>query len=197
MIYVNVLDEAGYDCALRGLAFNKKRVGADMKGVAEKLAHMDGGHNKFLQQIYMWAEIQAPLFWWRQFDTYKVGITAQSESTMHTLRKELINVKDEAEYIEKAFYHGLHGCSKNTLLHMIALASMAESAEDEEELACVLPNSYLQTRLVTLNYKNLRNIILQRQKHKLGAWQQIVGALYIQAEHKSLLPEPCFLKKGI
>ena len=81
----------GYEPAVLGMMLsygktsydNFEATTDDINRVALKLAPMDGGHNKFLEQIQYWILIQAPLFWWKQFDTYRVGVSKSSESTMH------------------------------------------------------------------------------------------------------------------
>ena len=90
-----VLHEAGYEWALRGIG---KSYGVtdyeQLKKVAKRLAPKDGGHNKFLESMVVWLDIRAPRYWWQEFDTYRVGTTKQSESTIHTIAKKKLTQED-------------------------------------------------------------------------------------------------------
>ena len=81
---VEVVNESGYTEALLGLSLSHNQPIENMADVALKLASKDGGHNKFLESIYIWLDITAPRFWWQEADTYRLS-TKQSESTMHTM----------------------------------------------------------------------------------------------------------------
>ena len=87
---VKVLEEAGYESAMKGLSLNKKKNPEDMGKVAFRLSHYDCGHNKFLESLKVWLEVTAPRYWWSEADTYRLT-TKQSNSTMHTLLQEIIN----------------------------------------------------------------------------------------------------------
>lgn len=129
---------------------------------ATKLAGMGGGHDKFLRQICVWLDINAPLFWWKQFDTYKVGTVAQSESTMHTLMKYEIN-----------------DCFFESPIPDATIARLNALREEKEfyTLNNELPQGYLQRRIVSCNYAVLRNIIQQRKGHKLPEWKQFIWSV--------------------
>ena len=89
VMIADLVEEAGYMSALGGLGHNKKQPqDRGMHAVAVRLAPMDGGHNKFLESIYVWLNVKAPRYWWQEADTFRLS-TKQSESTMHTLNKEL------------------------------------------------------------------------------------------------------------
>ncbi len=94
---ISILREAGYDEAILGLSLS---YGTDIdtaKETAKRLAPKDGGHNKFLESIYLWLDITAPRYWWQEADTYRLS-TKQSESTMHTiLRRDL--EQSDFEYV--------------------------------------------------------------------------------------------------
>lgn len=88
-IKTNKFEEAGYTSAMFGLAKSYK-ISVDVaKNVAMKLFKKDGGHNKFLEQIILWIDVRAPRYFWQEADTYRIGTSKQSESTMHTLIKEI------------------------------------------------------------------------------------------------------------
>lgn len=153
------------------------RVGRTAK-TATANAGRGKGHDKFLRQIQVAIDIEAPRYWWSEFDTYKVGTVAQSESTMHTLGKRDICYSDlEPACGNNCFSVKLFNQQKNT----------KEYGNDIHWLKGNLPESYLQRRLVTTNYAVLRCIIDQRNPHKLPEWHTFIDAIYAQVEHPELL----------
>lgn len=153
---VKIIEENGFDIAMLGLSMNKKKDPANMPAVAAKLGKCDGGHNKFLESITVSLDITAPRYWWSEFDTYRVGITKQSESTMHTLEKEHIT-NDCFEYDIPDF--------------MIEYVNyLIKNKQPIEIIKNALPEGFLQRRIVITNWKTLRNIYLQRKSHRLPQW---------------------------
>jgi hypothetical protein len=124
--------------------------------IADKLASKDTGENKFLESLVVWLDIIAPRYWWQQFDTYRIGVSKQSASTMHTLMHRKLYQND--------FEHAI---SPNTLQ---TLNEMIEN-RDFNGVKNSLPEGFLQRRIVTLNYKVLRHMYQQRRNHKLKEWQ--------------------------
>lgn len=182
---VNVLEERGLDHALRGMAYSYRDRAEDVEcwwaGKRErayermaKLAHMDGGHNKALESIIVWIDIDACRGYWSQFDTYRSGITKQSDSTMHTLAKR--------EPVTADFEEG-------TDPRMIELFIQLwhEHKKDVTKLKDNLPEGYLQRRIVCTNYKTLRNIIAQRRGHRLKYWDVFCDSILAQVEHPEYL----------
>jgi hypothetical protein len=185
-IKVEKVDEAGYEAALRGLAHNKKQETEKMAVVAEKLAGLDGGHNKFLESMIVWLDVTAPRYWWQEADTFRLS-TKQSESTMHTLTAELlaVDMNDPASidaFIAANFEPD--ACSPATLQWIY------EAAEQKDIIAIKkrLPEGFLQTRLWCMSYKTLRNIILQRRTHRLPHWKEFIRQALAQLSHPELLP---------
>ena len=182
---VKILEEHGHDTALRGMAYSFKDRSTDPESWwpgqreralarAPKLAPMDGGHNKFLRQIQLWIDIEAPRCWWSEFDTYKVGIVANSESTMHTLAKREPGMHDFEEGTSEAVVDAF-------------VEVWRESNADVTALKMNLPEGFLQRRVVTLNYANLRNIIAQRTGHRLKVWKTFIDAIMAQVDHPEYL----------
>lgn len=140
---------------------------------ANRLAHKQGGHNKFLESITISLDITAPRYWWSEFDTYRVGVTKQSESTIHTLGKRDLTADD--------FEHGLPLRTRNTLNNIIDRYRCTENKKEKENLFLtlknLLPEGYLQRRIVVLNAKTLQNIIAQRINHRLPEWKQFCDTL--------------------
>jgi len=186
--YINVekVDESGYEAALQGLAHNKKQEAEKMSAVAEKLATLDGGHNKFLESMVLWLDVRAPRYWWQEADTFRLS-TKQSESTMHTLTAELLAVDMDdpasiAAFIAENFEPD--SCSAETLRWIYAAAQQQDIIEIKKKL----PEGFLQTRLWCMNYKTLRNIILQRRTHRLPHWKEFIRQTLEQIDHPELLP---------
>ena len=141
---------------------------------ANTLAHKQGGHNKFLESINIALDITAPRYWWSEFDTYRVGVTKQSESTIHTLTKRELTKYDFEYGLPYSFLHDLN--------EGIDRYKCAEHQEEKEHhfrtLKALLPESFLQRRIVSLNAKTLQNIIAQRINHRLPEWKLFCTTLH-------------------
>jgi len=176
-IDVKIITEAGFQESLNGLALNKKQK-KDMKPVADKLAKMDGGHNKFLESIYMWLSITAPRYWWQEADTYRYS-TKQSESTMHTLKQDLnTEWKNFINLFEDEISLDILG-----VYYQLVQTQLKSVVVDEVFLKANLPESFMQKRSWVLNYKSMRNIISQRKNHRLPHWRKFVNEIMKQCEH--------------
>lgn len=139
---------------------------------ARNLSGLGDGHDKFLRMLRADMLITAPLYWWKQFDTYKVGTVTQSESTMHTLMVFPINARMFEGEISPVFIKTLEDF---------------RLAGDFDALNRHLPQSFLQTRAVSINYAALQNIIRQRQNHKLPEWSLFVEEVLKQCRYPKLL----------
>jgi len=173
---VEVLKEAGFEEALLGISLSYDTEYDILKQykVAKKLAPKDLAHNKFLESMQVWIDITAARYWWQQFDTYRVGTTKQSGSTMHTIMRRNLKQDD----FEKPIYPS----TLDNLNHLIRI-------KDFDQLKNELPEGFLQRRIVATNYKVLRNMILQRGTHKLKEWQFFLYTVRSQVEHKGFLPK--------
>jgi len=168
---VEILREAGFDEALLGISLSYNS-GGDMKVVADKLVKRGGSHSKFLESIAVWLDITAPRYWWQQFDTYRVGVTKQSESTMHTLmNKEL----EQSDFAVPFFPPAL-----------IDINRMIRDGEFYGAKAN-LPESFLQRRIVCANYMALKRMIQQRRTHKLNEWQEFCDEVIEQSIYPEFL----------
>lgn len=139
---------------------------------ARRLSGLGNGHDKFLRMLRVDLLITAPMYWWKQFDTYKVGTVTQSESTMHTLMVFPINARMFEGEINPVFIKTLEDF---------------RLAGDFDALNRHLPQSFLQTRAVSINYAALQNIIRQRQNHKLPEWSLFVEEVLKQCHYPKLL----------
>jgi len=169
MPIVTVCEEAGYIWAMEGLSYSHGKAPPDMPPVAHMLYNKDGGHNKFVESIQIWMRVTFPRHIWQQFDTYRIGVTKQSESTMHTVLKQPLT-QDNFDMFILASY----------LNHLNDLIQQREFAE----LKNALPEGFLQTRMVCLNYKALRHIMLQRYNHKMPHWRQFCLECIEQLQYK-------------
>ena len=187
---VRLMKEFGYEEALFGIGLSYGKVSgyatpeeaqqhhdtwSRLCELAQTLAlYGAGGHDKFLRQIGVILDITAPLYWWKQMDTYKVSTVAQSESTMHTLLKNPIT-KD---------------CFESGKVPDFYINFLEDLRQDGDfvKLNAWLPQSWMQRRIWTGNYAVLKNIISQRENHKLPEWKFFLDALLPALGHPELLP---------
>lgn len=157
-------------CNLRIDTCDAYLIGENDMNLAQKLIKGGSEHRKFLRQIFVSVDITASMYWWSEFDTYKVGTTANSTSKMHKLAETSITT-DMFE---------LNDISKNDnvflnyINHLEEMRKQYLKTKDKniwKSIVQQLPESWLQTRTVTLNYENLFNMYRQRKNHKLDEWR--------------------------
>lgn len=146
-------------------------LGENDLSLARRLAVAGSDHRKFLRQIFVSLDITAPLYWWKEFDTYKVSTVANSTSTMHKIHAKEFSREDFS--CDRLSPEAL-GCLDATIafleserLAFVATKDMARW----HNLIQLLPSSYNQLRTVTLNYENLIGIYYARKAHKLPEWR--------------------------
>ena len=150
-------------------------VGPNDKELSLKLQKAGPEHCKHLRMIVCWADIEAPRYWWQEFDTYRNGVEKVSCSTMHKLTSREIT-EDDFEY-EKSNIRAGHQIKMHTVIlnNLIRAYNTTDAKEAKEEiwrnLIQVLPQSYIQKRTVMMSYAALRNIVRQREGHKLREWK--------------------------
>ena len=151
-------------------------IGSNDLSLAKRLCKAGSDHRKFLRQIFVSVDITAPLYFWKEYDTYKVGTTANSTSTMHKIHaKEFTSDDFSWEYIN--FDNG-GSSSTDVLFHLIIkeLNSLREEYNKNKDkdvwysMIQLLPSSYNQMRTCTMTYENLRNMYHARKNHKLDEW---------------------------
>lgn len=154
--------------------------------LAHRMIKAGTSDRKFLRQIFVSVDITAPLYWYKQFDTYKVGTVANSTSTMHKLASTPITIDcfetDDLVQNLKVFdqepYNydtNIKDCWEDIICICETLRKRYNQTKDKrywKELIRILPEGWLQTRTITLNYEILRNIYFQRRYHKLTEWHQ-------------------------
>lgn len=150
--------------------------------ICAKCASRGNGEDKFLRMIQIWADVTAPRFWWGEFDTYKVGTVALSESTMHTLGKRPLAREDfEQEMIPVE------------LLEWLNTYVCADCSIDIKKR--FLPEGFLQRRIVNFNYAVFANMIRQRRNHRLPQWHYFLNNIYYALPMQEFLP-PLTVEKG-
>ena len=144
-------------------------IGPNDMDLCQRLIGAGPEHRKFMRQIFVSVTVTAPLYWWKEYDTYKVGTVANSSSTMHKLASTPITlecfetddfdpeIEDLTDDINKCEYYRQKYLETKDKRYWKALVRR-------------LPESWLQTRTLTFNYENLRSMYFQRKSHKLTEW---------------------------
>lgn len=193
----------GWEAAIRGMrnplnSWDKSDsewewVGVTVNGDAEALDYIIGkndlnlmkslrsagtDHRKFLRMIVVYVDITAPLYWWKEFDTYKVGTVANSCSTMHKIADKEFTLDDFShDKLTDAYCLSNANNPINALEHTIECLNFYRKSFNETkckkywwQMIQLLPSSYNQKRTVLLNYEVLNNIYKSRKNHKLDEW---------------------------
>lgn len=178
MIKIKTLEVAGIGPAIHAMrnpydSWEKSdthhgRIGEADRELSEKLSNAGTEHCKHLRLCMVWAEIEAPLFWWKEFDTYRTGVEKLSCSTMHTITKKPFNkgifsgdVRQELLdwlEVERGFY--------------LVSDSPEEKQKHWRRIIENLPSGFMQRRTVMMSYAALRQICKQRKGHKLSEWHE-------------------------
>ena len=145
-------------------------LGPNDLGLAKRLRRAGSDHRKYIRQVFVSVDITAPMYWWKEYDTYKVATVANSTSTMHKIHSKAFELDD--------FSHD--HLTKDSLEFMGVIIDRLESIrqkfvaekkkEDWYDLIQLLPSSYNQMRTCTMNYETLVNIYFARRNHKLQEW---------------------------
>ena len=135
-------------------------------------------HRKFMRMITVYLDITAPLYWWKEFDTYKVGTVANSCSTMHKIVAKEFTLED---FSTEHLYPEVREAFENTIIKYLNEARktynfLSDTTSKKDawwQMIQVLPSSYNQKRTVMLNYEVLANIYKSRKNHKLDEWHTL------------------------
>lgn len=145
--------------------------------LARRLCAAGSDHRKFLRQILVTMDITAPLYWWKEFDTYKVGTVANSTSTMHKLHARPLALEDfSTDHLTPASlaeFERYVGYLEEVRRRFVA----GKDRADWYDLIQLLPSSYNQMRTVTMNYEVLVHIYFARRDHKLEEWHTLCAAI--------------------
>jgi hypothetical protein len=180
-----------HDCS----QFETYEIGQNDYDLMARLIKGGSEHRKFLRQIFVSVDITAPLYWWKEFDTYKVGTTANSQSTMHKIHSKPIELSDfsidDFEINNEGIY--LEDCFINVIADCEMLRQRYMETKDKRYwrgLVQLLPDSYNQKRTLTMSYENLLNMLKQRKAHKLDEWREFCDWIFT-------LPNSHILREGV
>lgn len=187
MIKIENTDVFGFEAAIRGMrnpmnSWDKSDsvlkvpedceiiIGDNDLKLMKNLAKAGSDHRKFLRMITVTVDITAPLYWWKEFDTYKVGTVTNSCSTMHKIHAKEFTLDDFS-------HEHLYSSTMFTLKNMVYKLNFwrekyldTKNKDDWWQLIQLLPSSYNQRRTCCLNYEVLANIYFARRNHKLDEW---------------------------
>ena len=166
-----------------------EKLGSNDHSLMQRLSNAGTEHRKYMRMMPVYVRITAPLYWWKEFDTYKVGTVANSCSTMHKIQEKRFTLEDfSCEHLKNACDVSVPYTSKITYIfeYKKILEDIIEILNNARDLYLetkdkifwwqmiqLLPSSYNQTRNVMLNYEVLANIYRQRKGHKLDEWREV------------------------
>jgi len=174
-----------YDCDEKCKSDCKFCIGSNDLKLMQQLVKAGSDHSKFMRMINVTVDVTAPMYWWKEFDTYKVGTIRNSCSTMHTIHKKefelddfshekLFDMRDQVDYSDSVKYICNSKSTLRALLrHLNSLRENYIATNDKAywyEIIQLLPSSYNQRATVQLNYAVLRNAYHSRKNHKLDEW---------------------------
>lgn len=155
-------------------------IGPNDLNLMARLRNAGTDHRKFMRMITVYVDITAPLYWWKEFDTYKIGTVANSCSTMHKIAAKEFTLEDfshEHLFTEENLRYDAEPDSLkllNTIINTLNAYRLAYLEEGDKsiwwQMIQLLPSSYNQRRTVMLNYEVLTNIYKSRKNHKLDEW---------------------------
>ena len=146
-------------------------LGENDLDLAKRLSRAGSDHRKFLRQIFVSVDITAPLYWWKEFDTYKVGTVANSTSTMHKIHAcEFSRADFSCDRLDEGGLAALDAVIAYLEAERQKFIANKEDRQPWHNMIQMLPSSYNQMRTVTMNYENLINIYYARRTHKLAEW---------------------------
>lgn len=187
MIKVEHIEVFNFEGAIRGMrnpmnSWDKSdsvhdHVGDNDLDLMHRLYSAGSEHRKYLRQIFVSLDITAPLYWWKEFDTYKVGTVANSCSTMHKIAAKEFEMEDFSnEHLNYTSFRTL----EELIRHLNSMRDWYNETKNKDawwQLIQLLPTSYNQKRTVTMNYENVITIIKQRTGHKLDEWKTLIDNL--------------------
>jgi len=190
MIRVEDIEVFGWDACVRGMRnpmnswdrsdtiiYPDVEVGKKDMKLMKQLFAAGTEHRKYLRMLHVQMDIVAPLYWWKEFDTYKVGTAANSCSTMHKIAAKEFELKDfSTDHLEPSSLQLMEETIKVlNLWRMEYLENM--NKKDWWQMIQLLPSSYNQRRTVDITYEVAARIIDQRMDHKLDEWRVLVNEL--------------------
>lgn len=163
---------------------SRYEVGPNDHDLMMRLVKAGTDHRKFMRMIVVYVDVTAPLYWWKEFETYKVGTVSNSCSTMHSIHKEPFSLDDfSRESLEEFYFNPFEGLDEygpgEALIDAVRVLNFCreEYIKTNEkkwwrQMIQILPSSYNQRRTLMLNYEVLANIYRARRNHKLTEWRE-------------------------
>ena len=148
-------------------------VGKNDLVLMKNLAEAGSDHRKYMRMIVVYVDVTAPLYWWKEFDTYKVGTVANSCSTMHKIHERELTLDDFSTDNMSSYARDIFEDYLYSLNTYIETYHKFGDKSDWYDIIQSLPMSYNQKRTVMMNYEVLRNIYKSRKNHKLDEWHQL------------------------
>ncbi|MDW2796650.1 hypothetical protein RZO55_03540 [Clostridium boliviensis] len=148
-------------------------LGPNDLGLARRLRKAGSDHRKFIRQIFVSVDVTAPLYWWKEYDTYKVSTVANSTSTMHKIHSKSFDIEDFSHDHMTEGTLAFMGTVVEELEKIRLRYIKTKNKEDWYDMIQLLPSSYNQMRTCTLNYESLINIYFARRGHKLKEWHTL------------------------
>ena len=198
MIQIENTDIVGWEHAIRGTrnpmnSWAKSDSSSELTGycvgkndhdLMMKLRNAGTDHRKFMRMIVVYADITAPLYWWKEYDTYKVGTVANSCSTMHKIHSKEFTLDDFShEHLINDYFDDKSGYKSEWFENLVVTIDRLNCAREKYletkdktywwQMIQLLPSSYNQKRTVMLNYEVLANIYKSRKNHKLDEWRSL------------------------
>ena len=184
-------------------------VGENDHSLMQRLSNAGTDHRKFMRMMPVYVRITAPLYWWKEFDTYKVGTVANSCSTMHKIQAKEFRLEDfSCEHLSVVSLDYL----RNNIEHLNFIRNVYNDDKSNKgawwQMIQLLPSSYNQTRNVMMNYEVLTNIYKSRKDHKLDEgrefckwietlpYSELITEATIPPYIKALFPEPWNCERG-
>lgn len=190
MIQIENIEVFGWKAAIRGMrnpmnSWSRSdstfdgavQIGPNDLKLMQDLTKGGGPHRKFLRMIHVCVDITAPLYWWNEFDTYKVGTVANSCSTMHKIHSKEFTLDDfSTDHLDESALKMF-----DVIIDILNASRMAFNITKNKQywwnMIQTLPTSYNQKRTIDMNYETVINIIKYRTGHKLDEWNQFVDTM--------------------
>lgn len=198
MIRIDNLEIYGIESAMRGMrnpmnSWHKNDttdiyIGDNDLDLLSRLCKAGADHRKVLRQMMISCDVTAPLYFFKEFDTYKVGVTTNSQSTMHKLCSRPLTVHDfsfedmhDQEWIVGVLLDNLNSRIRDYK------ADMKQNKALWRTIIQLLPCAYNQTRTITMNYENVLNMYQQRKNHKLSEWREFCQYMYDNLDYFKMI----------
>jgi len=180
---VKKISEYGLEESALGFSLSYNSNPERAKQIFKKYAFGIPGESKFLESIITYWDVTAPRYWHQEMDTYRIGVSKQSASTIHTITKRFLTQND----FEKPIYSETLNYLNYLIVNYQSCSSKELKYELFEDIKNNLPEGFLQRRVIMMSYKTIQAIILQRRNHRLKQWQYFIDTVVSSVDHKEYL----------